>query len=90
MSASSVTVAPRRRCACCRVPSNRCPCKVCEACTTSGGPAGADCACGRALTGAPGALGPACPGAVGVLVVEGEPGALSDLPSPGELGEVTS
>jgi hypothetical protein len=40
-------VAPRRRCARCRMPSNRCPCRECGACSTDAGAPGADCACGR-------------------------------------------
>lgn len=48
---SQAQVSPRRRCACCRVPSNRCPCRVCGACTTSGGEPGAHCACGRRAAG---------------------------------------
>lgn len=44
---SQVSVAPRRRCAWCKSPSNRCPCAVCGACTTDGGAPGAVCGCGR-------------------------------------------
>lgn len=44
---SHVSVAPRRRCAWCKSPSNRCPCAVCGACTTDGGAPGAVCGCGR-------------------------------------------
>lgn len=39
-------VEPRRRCACCGVPSNRCPCRLCGACTTDAGAPGPSCACG--------------------------------------------
>lgn len=36
----------RRRCKACNAPSNRCPCRHCHSCTTSGGEPGVACACG--------------------------------------------
>ena len=50
------SVEPRRRCACCRAPSNRCPCRVCGSCSTSGhAPEVAPCACGSKAPPPPGA-----------------------------------
>lgn len=75
LARSSVTVEPRRRCACCRVPTNRCPCPVCKSCSTDAGPPGALCGCGAGR---------------GAFLVEGEPGALAELPPPPYEAEVVS
>jgi hypothetical protein len=77
---SLVAVAPRRRCACCRAPTNRCPCPVCRSCSSDAGPPGELCGCGPGRS--------AAAAAPPAFVVEGEPGALADLPPP--AAEVTA
>ncbi len=57
-------VEPRRRCACCGIPSNRCPCRRCGACTTSGGEP-EPCTCGNVPSGKV----PSLPGAAAILAL---------------------